>query len=83
MRARHHDPDQAMVSPREEPLRHAWIWVVYLVLYALSIPWYWPPGERPSLWFGLPSWIVVSILATAGIAVFTVFVIQRYWTDDG
>lgn len=76
------DPDAAMVSPRDEPARHPWIWLVYGSLYALSIPWYLAPGEIPEKWLGLPRWVVVSMLATLGVALFTAFVIQRYWTDD-
>jgi hypothetical protein len=71
-----------MASPREEPLKHPWVWLVYVLLYGLSIPWYLAPGSAPSLWLGVPHWIVVSVLATLGVALFTVFVIARYWTDS-
>ena len=74
--------DDATASPRDEPLRHAWVWGVYVLLYGMSIPWYLTAGQRPTLWFGLPSWIVISFFATASVSVFTVFVIRRYWTDD-
>lgn len=76
------NPDEAMLAPRDEPRRHPWVWTVYALLYGLSIPWYLPPGAIPRKWLGLPRWTVVSILATLAIALFTVFVIHRYWKDD-
>lgn len=58
-----------------------WIWPVYLTLFAASVPWYLPGGPVP-IWLGLPYWVVISIGAVASIAVFTVFVVRRYWPDD-
>lgn len=66
---------------REEPHRRRWIWVVYFVLFGASIPWYLPRGEVPRIWLGLPYWVVVSLLATVGIASFTAFVVRRYWRE--
>lgn len=58
-----------------------WIWPVYLALFALSVPWYVPDGPL-RIWIGLPHWVVLSIAAIAGVALFTVFVVRRYWPDD-
>jgi hypothetical protein len=59
-----------------------WIWLVYLGLFALSIPWYLPADEAPMLWLGVPYWVLISLLAVLAIACFTVFVVSRYWPDD-
>ena len=67
-------------APRE-PIRYRWIWLVYALLYAASIPWYLPAGGELETWVGLPYWALVSLLATVGIAFFTVFVIRRFWDD--
>lgn len=58
-----------------------WIWLVYLALFAASVPWYVPDGPL-RIWIGLPHWVVLSIAAIAGAALFTVFVVRRYWPDD-
>ncbi|MBI2187243.1 MAG: hypothetical protein HYU37_09010 [Acidobacteria bacterium] len=58
-----------------------WIWVVYLTLFAASVPWYVPAGPL-RIWFGLPHWVVLSIAAIAGVALFTTVVVRRYWPDD-
>ncbi|MDH4063093.1 MAG: hypothetical protein OEW19_01735 [Acidobacteriota bacterium] len=68
-------------GPRADPGRRLWIWVVYACLYAASIPWYLPSNERPPVWFGLPYWVVLSLTATSAIAVFTLFVVSRYWSE--
>ena len=60
----------------------AWIWPVYVVLFALSVPWY-LPGDAPlRIWLGLPHWVVLSLAATAGVAVFTAFVVHRLWPEE-
>lgn len=82
-----------MPAPREpvEPRSHAWIWAVYVVLFAASVPWYLPAGGPARLWFGLPHWVVLSLAACLAVAVFTAYVVTRYWSapaagedpDDG
>jgi hypothetical protein len=58
-----------------------WIWLVYLVLFGLSVPWYVPDGPL-RLWFGLPHWVVLSLAAMSGVSLFTILVVSRYWVDD-
>lgn len=53
---------------------------MYLALFSLSVPWYLPAGP-PRLWFGLPHWVVLSLLAMVAVALFTVWVVHRYWQD--
>jgi hypothetical protein len=66
----------------EEPCRKRWIWFVYVLLFVFSVPWY-LPGDPPTLiWWGLPAWVVMSLVITIGIALFTVFVIRKYWQQE-
>lgn len=68
---------------RQEPLEprsHIWIWAVYVLLFAVSVPWYLPPCSPPRLWFGLPHWVVISLLAYLAVAVFTAYVVARHWS---
>lgn len=67
-------------EPRQ-PIRFGWIWLVYALLYGASIPWYVSSGADVPIWAGLPYWAFISLLAALGIAVFTVFVIRRFWDD--
>ena len=73
-------------SPVADPTPHparppGWVWAAYAALFAASVPWYVPQGAA-RIWFGLPHWVVLSLLAMAGVAVFTVFVVRTYWPDD-
>ena len=62
-----------------EPRKIRYIWLVYLLLYALAIPWYWPEGYRGPLILGFPLWVAVSLGGVLLLAVWTVWVIRRYW----
>ena len=64
-----------------EPRSHPWIWAVYIALFGASVPWYLPAGRPLTLWFGLPHWVVISIAASLGVALFTVFVVSRFWSE--
>lgn len=78
-------PDEIIRASRQSPLasrRRLGIWSVYLALFALSIPWYLPADKSPPLWLGLPYWVVLSMLAVAAIAAFTVWVVLRHWPLD-
>ena len=77
-------PPDPRTGPAEGPRRGfpAWIWPVYLVLFGASVPWY-LPGDGPlRIWLGLPHWVVLSLAATAGVAVFTAFVVHRLWPEE-
>ncbi len=71
-------------DPADGPRRNfpAWIWAVYLVLFGASVPWYLPAGGPLRIWFGLPHWVVLSLAATAGVAVFTAFVVHLLWPEE-
>ncbi len=66
----------------EEPCRKRWIWFVYVLLFVFSVPWYLPGDTSTLIWWGLPAWVVISLLITIGIALFTVFVIGKYWHQE-
>ncbi|SVD16712.1 uncharacterized protein METZ01_LOCUS369566 [marine metagenome] len=66
-----------------EPRSSAWVWLGYLVLYAIAIPWYWPVGFRGPLILGLPTWVAVTLMAVVALALWTNLVIRRCWIDWG
>ena len=78
--ARRNDPDAGFRREPPEPRSRIWIWAVYVFLFAVSVPWYLPPGSPARLWFGLPHWVVISLLAYLAVAVFTAYVVARYWS---
>jgi hypothetical protein len=77
------DESQNNGELRCEPRKVGYVWLVYFALYALAIPWYWPAGYRGPLVLGFPLWVAVTLLAVLLLAVWTGFVIQRYWIQVG
>ena len=55
---------------------------MYLLLFGASVPWYLPAAAPMRIWFGLPHWVVISLLATVGVAVFTALVVHLWWPDE-
>ncbi len=66
-------PTRSYLSP--------WIWVVYAVLLAISIPWYWPQ-EVGTIVLGMPLWAAVSVLGSAAMSLFTAWLFLKRWPDE-
>ncbi|MBV6499040.1 MAG: hypothetical protein CJBNEKGG_01489 [Prosthecobacter sp.] len=57
------------------------VWAVYAVLFAVSIPWYWPQEVGPLL-LGMPLWAAVSVLGSALISAYTAWLLVKHWPDE-
>jgi polyferredoxin len=75
LKDREHQSDSLL----QEPRRVWWIWLVYLLLYAVAIPWYWPENYRGPLILGFPLWVAVSLSAFFLVSAWTAFVALRFW----
>jgi hypothetical protein len=58
-----------------------WVMLVYLVLLALVIPWYWPAGDTRHA-FGFPLWALASLAAVLTTSVFTAWIYLSSAGDD-
>ena len=58
--------------------------VTYLILFAIAIPWYWQWFGSAAIQpvFGLPRWVLVSILGSVGISVLTAWLIYKHWPEE-
>lgn len=74
--------DDLFAGLQREPRKRPWIWLVYLLLFAAAIPWYWPASFSGPLVAGLPLWVGVTLGFIFLLAVWTAFVITRYWDDE-
>lgn len=54
-------------------------WTAYVVLLALSIPWYFPQGTGEPLVFGFPIWCLVSLACYTAAALLTVLRLDAVW----
>lgn len=66
-----------------EPRRKPRVWLVYALLLALAIPWYWPAGYRGPLLLGFPLWVAATVLCVLLLAGWTCWVIAACWRDEG
>jgi hypothetical protein len=74
------DPfEEIVLEPRKKPV----VWVVYVLLFAVAVPWYWPTGYSGHAVMGLPLWVAVTVAAVILLALWTTFVITHYWRDSG
>ena len=58
------DPfEEIVLEPRKKPV----VWVVYVLLFAVAVPWYWPTGYSGHAVMGLPLWVAVTVAAATGL----------------
>lgn len=71
-----------MTGQRNDNIRlRRWIAPVYVLLFALVIPWYWPAGDTRHF-HGLPLWALATLLAVFATSAFTAWVYLSQ-SDDG
>ncbi len=66
--------------PPREPLDRPGALLLIAALYAMSIPWWWMGGE-PSVWLGMPSWALLSLLCAFGASSVVAYAALRFWRD--
>ena len=77
-----------MPSKEHKPAKQAgeiylrWqIWTIYLLLFAIAIPWYWRfiPINEQTLWLGVPPWFFTAMLGSLAISLFTAWQLRKSW----
>ena len=64
-------------------LRSDWrIVVVYLVLFSIGIPWYWPEDNLLII-LGMPAWVTIAIAVSVLISVVTAYLLLNFtWPGE-
>jgi len=57
------------------------VWLVYLVLLLIAVPWYWPDDEL-EVWAGVPAWVFVSVVASVATSAYTAWLFLTHWDVD-
>lgn len=57
-------------------------WKLYALLLVFSVPWYFPAGSGEPLVLGFPLWCFVSLCCYVGVALLTIWCIDRLWDDQ-
>lgn len=68
-------------TPRNDPATAIWPVLVYALLLAIGIPWYWP-ADNHGIVLGMPAWVVVAIAASACASVFTAWLLAKPWPAE-
>jgi hypothetical protein len=55
---------------------------MYGLLLVFSVPWYFPAGNGEPLVLGFPLWCFVSLGCYIGLALLTVWRVDRLWDDQ-
>ncbi len=58
-----------------------WPALVYVVLLAVGIPWYWPHDDHRIV-LGMPGWVIIAIAASACASIFTAWLLAKPWPDE-
>ena len=66
----------------KEPIRHAWLWVVFIIIMVFSVPWYFPVGSIYPIIFGFPYWAAVAVVMSVVMSGFLTYMITNYWSME-
>jgi hypothetical protein len=58
-----------------------WVWLVYALLLAAALPWYWQAGDD-RLWWGMPAWAAAAVAASAVASLLTAVLMWCFWPAD-
>lgn len=65
--------------PYREPIRSPWVWVVMGVIVLAGVPFYFPQGTVRPLLFGLPYWMVVSVVVAVLFSGYISWLCLNWW----
>ena len=63
-------------------MRPVFVLLIYFLLLVFAIPWYWPESSMMII-FGIPAWVLVSILLSLLVSIFTAYLLlTANWSID-
>lgn len=65
--------------PYREPIRNVWVWIVMGVIVLAGVPFYFPQGTVHPVLFGLPYWMVVSVVFAVFFSGFVSWLCRNWW----
>ena len=57
------------------------VWGGYAVLLLVAVPWYWPADDK-TRWAGVPAWVVVALLGSVAVSLYTAWLLRRPWPSE-
>ncbi|GAB3674322.1 hypothetical protein [Salinisphaera aquimarina] len=71
-----------MKRKTKEPVKSPLVWLVFVVIFALINPWYFPAGSYTPLFWGVPYWAWIILAASLALSVFITWVVCCQWDLD-
>ncbi|MBY7144302.1 hypothetical protein KFZ56_14855 [Virgibacillus sp. NKC19-3] len=66
----------------KEPIKSWKLWVVFTILFLLSVPWYLPEGSYEPLFLGIPYWAWIILFVSIAFSVTITFAIKYLWITE-
>ncbi|MEM1623902.1 MAG: hypothetical protein QW543_07235 [Sulfolobales archaeon] len=66
-------------TPTKEPAKNPLFWILWLLLIAVSVPWYFPPKTYEPIVAGLPLWSLVVLVTIVLCAVLATLSAYMFW----
>jgi uncharacterized membrane protein len=71
-----------MNKTKKEPIKNGKLWIIFGVIFLLSVPWYLPAGSYQPLVLGMPYWALIVIIMSVVLSSFLTYVIKHHWQLD-
>ncbi|WP_099156992.1 hypothetical protein [Virgibacillus ndiopensis] len=71
-----------MLKFKKEPIKNGKLWIVFGVLFLLSVPWYLPEGSYKPLFLGIPYWGWIIILVSVAFSATITYAIKYLWITE-
>lgn len=67
------------VKKIKEPIKNWKIWIVLIVLYIMSVPWYFPEGSYNPIILGVPYWAIIIMGVSLTISITLTYILKNCW----
>lgn len=67
------------VKKIKEPIKNWKIWIVLIVLYIMSVPWYFPEGSYNPIILGVPYWAIIIMGVSLAISITLTYILKNCW----
>jgi hypothetical protein len=68
-----------MKQAKKEPIRNWKIWVIFLIIFFLGVPWYLPVGSYEPIILGFPYWALIVLVMSLIMSAFLTYVLNKEW----
>lgn len=71
-----------MLKFKKEPIKNGKLWIIFGVLFLLSVPWYLPVGSYKPLILGIPYWGWIVLLVSLAFSATITYAIKYLWITE-